>query len=133
MYCFSPFQRKVHCNDVLGSPNFFEGGNSPMAIKKAKATDKALTKAATLTVLAEETGLTKKDVANLLDVLANLAYAQAPAGFTLPGLGKLKLVQRAARTGRNPATGEAIKIPAKKVLKFTIAKAAKDAVCPVKK
>jgi DNA-binding protein HU-beta len=104
-----------------------------MAMKKAKATDKPLTKAATVTVLAEETGLTKKDVANFLDVLAELAYAQAPAGFTLPGLGKLKLVQRAARMGRNPATGEAIKIPAKKVLKFSIAKAAKDAVSPTKK
>jgi len=72
-------------------------------------------------------------VAALLDSLVGLACAQAPAGFTLPGLGKLKLVQRSAREGRNPATGEKIKIPAKKVLKFSVAKAAKDCVCGCKK
>jgi hypothetical protein len=58
---------------------------------------------------------------------------EAKKGFTLPGLGKLVLVNRKARTGRNPATGEAIKIPAKKVLKFRIAKAAKDAILGAKK
>ncbi len=104
-----------------------------MAFKKAKETDKPLTKTATVSELAEATGLAKKDVAALLEKLSELAYAQAPAGFTVPGLGKLKLAHRKARTGRNPATGEAIKIPAKKVVKFTIAKAAKDAVCPPKK
>ncbi len=104
-----------------------------MALKKAKDGDKPLTKTQLIATLAEETGLTKKDVVALLDTLNTLAYTQAPAGITIPGLGKLKLVQRKARTGRNPMTGETIKIPAKKVLKFTIAKAAKDAVCPPKK
>lgn len=104
-----------------------------MAHKKAKAGDKPLTKTATVAALAEATGLTKKDVAAVLDNLAELACAQAPAGFTVPGLGKLKLVQRSAREGRNPATGEKIKIPAKKVVKFVVAKAAKDAVVPPKK
>ena len=104
-----------------------------MALKKAKDGDKPLTKTQLITTLVEETGLVKKDVVALLDTLNALAYAQAPAGITIPGLGKLKLVQRKARTGRNPMTGETIKIPAKKVLKFTIAKAAKDAVCPPKK
>ncbi|MFA7691818.1 MAG: HU family DNA-binding protein [Candidatus Hydrogenedentes bacterium] len=104
-----------------------------MAFKKAKDKDKPMTKTQTLTALAEETGLTKKDVAAVLDNLAALACAQAAAGFTVPGLGKLKLVQRKARKGRNPATGEEIKIPAKKVLKFTIGKAAKDLVTPPKK
>lgn len=104
-----------------------------MAIKKAKAGDKPLTKTQLVACLAEETGLTKKDVSALLDALSQLACAQAPAGITLPGLGKLKLVQRKARLGRNPATGEQIKIPAKKVLKFSVAKAAKDAVCAPKK
>jgi len=103
-----------------------------MAFKKAKGTDKPMTKTQTIATIAEETGLTKKDVTNVLDTVVELAYAQAPAGFTVPGLGKLKLVQRKARKGRNPATGAVIQIPAKKVLKFVIAKAAKDAVCPKK-
>lgn len=104
-----------------------------MAIKKAKATDKPLTKTATVALLAEETGLTKKDVLAVMDNLVALACAQAPAGFTIHGLGKMKLVERKARMGRNPSTGEMIKIPAKKVLKFAVAKAAKDSVCPPKK
>ncbi len=106
-----------------------------MAFKKAKETDKSLTKAQLVTTLADATGLTKKDVSAVLANLTELAYAQASAasGFTLPGLGKLKLVKRKARMGRNPATGETIKIPAKKVVKFTVAKAAKDAISPSKK
>lgn len=106
-----------------------------MAFKKAKAADKSLTKTQMVTILADATGLTKKDVSNVLANLADLACAQAPAasGCTIPGLGKLKLVQRKARMGRNPATGETIKIPAKKVVKFVVAKAAKDAIVPPKK
>ena len=68
-----------------------------------------------------------------MDSLAELAYAQAAAGFTIPGIGKLVVQQRKRRKGRNPATGESIIIPAKKVLKFRIAKAAKDATVPSKK
>lgn len=52
--------------------------------------------------------------------------------FVMPGIGRLVRVDRAARTGRNPATGEAIQIAAKQVLKFRVAKAAKDAIVPVK-
>ena len=104
-----------------------------MAIKKAKKEDKPLTKTATIACLAEETGLAKKDVVKVLDKLVELAYAQAAAGFTLPGLGKLKSAERKARIGRNPATGAEIKIAAKKVLKFVVAKAAKDAIVPAKK
>ncbi|HOW74206.1 MAG TPA: HU family DNA-binding protein, partial [Phycisphaerae bacterium] len=63
-----------------------------------------------------------------LQELAALAYDEAKNSFTLPGLGKLVLVQRKARMGRNPATGETIKIAAKKVVKFRVAKAAKDAI-----
>jgi DNA-binding protein HU-beta len=62
-----------------------------------------------------------------------LAYKEAKKGFVLPGLGKLVLVDRKARIGRNPKTGEAIQIPAKKVVKFRIAKAAKDAILIYKK
>lgn len=94
---------------------------------------KAMTKAQIVTKLADETGLTKKQVNNVLSAQADLAYKQAKNGFTIPGIGKLVVAQRKARTGRNPATGEPIKIPAKRVLKFRIAKAAKDAITPKKK
>jgi len=91
---------------------------------------KAMTKSQTMTQLAEDTDMTKKDVVAVVEALVQLAYAQAKLGFTIPGLGKLVVVNRKARMGRNPATGEAIKIPAKRVLKFRIAKAAKDACSP---
>ncbi len=87
-----------------------------------------MTKTQTIATLAEKTGLSKSDVSNMLDKLADLAYAEAAEGFTLPGIGKLLLVQRAERQGRNPATGETITIPAKKVVKFRVAKACKDAL-----
>ena len=89
---------------------------------------KALTKAKIIAALAEKTGLSKKDTAAFMSEVAALAYQEAKNGFTIPGLGKLVLVQRKARWGRNPATGEKIRIAAKKVLKFRVAKAAKDAV-----
>ncbi len=89
---------------------------------------KAMTKSQIMTKLAEETDLPKKKVIEVVEVLVGLAYKEAKNGFTVPGLGKLVKQRRKARMGRNPATGEAIKIPAKTVLKFRIAKAAKDAV-----
>jgi len=88
---------------------------------------KAMTKSQIMTKLAETCGMTKKDVAGVVDALVALAYKQAKVGFTIPGLGKLIVVHRKARWGRNPATGEKIKIKAKRALKFRIAKAAKDA------
>lgn len=94
---------------------------------------KPMTKAQIVTKLADTTGLTKKDIQAVLTAITELAYKEAKVGFTLPGLGKLVVVNRKARMGRNPATGETIKIPAKKVLKFRIAKAAKDAITPPKK
>ena len=89
---------------------------------------KALTKSQMLTKLAEACEMTKKDVTGVVEAMVGLAYQEAPNGFTIPGLGKLVLVHRNARMGRNPATGEPIHIKAKDVLKFRIAKAAKDAV-----
>ncbi len=89
---------------------------------------KPLTKAQILDHLAKKTTLTKKNVGLVLEELTKLAYGQAKNSFTFPGMGKLVLVNRKARMGRNPATGEPIKIPAKKVVKFRIAKACKDAV-----
>ncbi len=94
---------------------------------------KPLTKSQIATSIAEKTGVTKKNAAEILDYLAELAYKNAKNSFTLPGLGKLVLVNRKARVGRNPATGESINIPAKKVVKFRVAKAAKDAILGAKK
>jgi len=96
------------------------------------AAKKPMTKAQIVGSLADKTGLSKKDVSNVLTELTGLAYKEAKSGFTVPGLGKLVVVNRKARMGRNPATGESIKIPAKRVLKFRIAKAAKDAISPGK-
>ncbi|HOZ45862.1 MAG TPA: HU family DNA-binding protein [Candidatus Hydrogenedentes bacterium] len=93
---------------------------------------KAMTKAQIVAALADKAGLSKKQVGDVLAGLTDLAYKEAKTGFTLPGIGKLVVVQRKARMGRNPATGQAIKIPAKKVLKFRIAKAAKDTIAPKK-
>ena len=94
---------------------------------------KALTKSQITTGVAEAAEITKKQAAAALEALATMAYKGAKDGFTIPGVGKLVKVKRKARMGRNPATGESIKIPAKTVLKFRIAKAAKDAVLPAKK
>ena len=94
---------------------------------------KAMTKAQIVAKLADETGLNKKQVNDVLAALTGLACKEAKVGFTIPGLGKLVVVSRKARMGRNPATGETIHIPAKKVLKFRIAKAAKDAIAPPQK
>jgi DNA-binding protein HU-beta len=93
-----------------------------------KAANKALTKSQIAAVLAEKVGITKKEATAGLVALCEIAYKEAKNSFTLPGVGKLVLVQRKARMGRNPKTGEAIKIPAKKVVKFRVAKAAKDAI-----
>ena len=78
--------------------------------------------------IAEKAGLKKKQGTEILEYLAQLAYKNAKNTFTLPGIGKLVLVNRKARLGRNPATGEQIQIPAKRVVKFRVAKAAKDAI-----
>jgi DNA-binding protein HU-beta len=89
---------------------------------------KPLSKSQTAAALADKIGVTKKQAVLALDSLAEMAYKNAKNSFTFPGVGKLVLVNRKARMGRNPKTGEAIKIPAKKVVKFRVAKAAKDAI-----
>jgi len=94
---------------------------------------KALTKSQIAASVAETVGLTKTQAVQALEALVILAYKNAKNSFTLPGLGKLVLVNRKARVGRNPATGAAIKIPAKRVVKFRVAKAAKDAILGAKK
>jgi DNA-binding protein HU-beta len=89
---------------------------------------KALTKSQIAASIAETDGLTKKQAVQTLEALVALAYKNAKNSFTIPGLGKIVLVNRKARMGRNPATGETIKIAAKRVVKFRVAKAAKDAI-----
>lgn len=89
-----------------------------------------MTKSQLYAAMADATGMSKKEVGTFLDQLTSMAYKEVKNSgeFTLPGIGKLVKVNRAARMGRNPATGEEIKIPAKTVVKFRVAKAAKDAV-----
>jgi DNA-binding protein HU-beta len=94
---------------------------------------KSMTQSQIIAKLAEGAEISKKQVKGFLDSVAALAYKEAKNGFTLPGLGKLVLVDRKARIGRNPATGEPIKIPAKKVVRFRVAKAAKEAIAGKKK
>jgi DNA-binding protein HU-beta len=93
---------------------------------------KAISKAQLAGAIAEKNGITKKQAVEILDQIAALAYKHAKDTFTLPGIGKLVLKNRAARIGRNPKTGEQIQIKAKKVVKFRVAKAAKDAILGTK-
>lgn len=99
------------------------------------AAPKALTKAQIIAQLAEKTGFNKKQVSAFLDAYAELAYKETKKNkkFTLPGIGILKLNKRKARMGRNPATGESIKIPAKTAVKVTVSKACKEAILEAKK
>lgn len=89
---------------------------------------KPMTKSQIVEHLAKKADIKKVQATLILSEIATLAYKEAKNSFTLPGIGKIVLVQRKARKGRNPLTGAAIKIPAKKVVKFRVAKAAKDAI-----
>jgi DNA-binding protein HU-beta len=96
---------------------------------------KPLTKSQIVSYFAKKFDLSKKIASSVIDEMAALAIAETKkAGvFTFPGVGKLVLVKRKARVGRNPATGEPINIPAKTVVKMRIAKACKEAIVPPKK
>lgn len=89
-----------------------------------------LTKSQFFAEIAGKTGQSKKDVTSLYDALLSLVYAETKKSgeCSLPGLGKLLKKHREARMGRNPATGQEIKIPAKTVVKFRVAKQAKDTI-----
>jgi DNA-binding protein HU-beta len=89
---------------------------------------KQITKSQLASELAQKTGITKKSADDVLNELATIAYREAENSFTIPGIGKLVVVNRKARMGRNPATGETIHIPAKRALKFRIAKSCSDVV-----
>ncbi|MFC2172038.1 HU family DNA-binding protein [Acidobacteriota bacterium] len=99
------------------------------------AAKKPMTKAQIAAYFADKLEVPKKSATTWMDELANLATKQTKAvgSFTIPGIGKLVLSKRKARMGRNPATGEPIKIPAKTVVKMRLAKACKDAIVPPKK
>lgn len=94
-----------------------------------------MTQTALVRALGEKGEVSNKQARAILDHLSALAVAEVKKNgvFVLPGIGRLVRVDRKARMGRNPATGESIKIPAKKVVKFRVAKAAKDAIVPPKK
>ena len=89
---------------------------------------KAMTKSQIVGRIADKAKITKSTAAAVLDELASMAAKEAKNGFTLPGIGKVVLVNRKARMGRNPQTGQPIKIPAKRVVRIRIAKALKDAI-----
>ena len=95
---------------------------------------KPLTKSQTVTHFAEKFDLAKKNAAMILDEVAAFAIAETKkaGSFTLTGIGKLVLSNRKSRMGFNPATGEQIKIPAKRVVKMRLAKAFKNAIIPPK-
>src|ERR1700712_1445336 len=101
--------------------------------KKIAATKK-MTKSELVKLVAEKLEFTTKQTTAFFDLLASTAIQETKKNgeFTIPGLGKLVKAQRAARIGRNPQTGESIKIKAKTVVKFRVAKAAKDAIAPTK-
>lgn len=88
---------------------------------------KTMSKSKIVAALAEKCEIPKKTSAAYLEALATMAHKEAKNGFTIPGVGKLVIRQYNARIGRNPQTGEAIRIPARRRLKFVVAKAAKDA------
>jgi DNA-binding protein HU-beta len=96
---------------------------------------KPMTKSQTVSHFAKKFEISKRMASEVIDEVAALAVSETKkaGSFTLPGIGKLVLVKRKARMGRNPGTGEAIKIPAKTVVKMRIAKAAKEAIVPPKK
>jgi DNA-binding protein HU-beta len=99
----------------------------------AEKSGKAMSKSQIAERLANATSTTKRSATQFLDELTALAYKEAKNSFTIPGVGKLVLVNRKARMGRNPATGEEIKIPAKRVVKFRVSKKAKDAILGAKR
>ena len=89
---------------------------------------KSMTKSAIITHLSQKTTLSKKQINDVMDQLLVLATKEEKNVFVVPGFGRLVLANRKARMGRNPQTGEPIKIPAKRVVKFRLAKSIKDAV-----
>jgi DNA-binding protein HU-beta len=121
-------------NLIRAKSHDFEQTQQPITTYR-KDTDimaKALSKSQLAAAIAEKAEIPKKKAGEILEHIAQLSYKHAKDTFTLPGIGKLVLRNRAARMGRNPKTGETIQIPAKRVVKFRVAKAAKDAILGAK-
>jgi DNA-binding protein HU-beta len=112
---------------------FFEQHH--ISIKEQHTMAKGMTKTVLVRTMAEKLELTNKQAAAGLELLAELAVKETKKNgeFTIPGIGKLVKAERKARMGRNPQTGEPIKIKAKTVVKFRVAKVAKDTIAPPKK
>jgi DNA-binding protein HU-beta len=124
--------------DRSGGSSTFDGGGDASRHERIKRRDMAtarMTQTQLVRSLAEGCEVNNKVARQMLDMLASTAIAEVKKNgvFVLPGIGRLVRVERKARMGRNPATGEAIKIPAKKTVKFKVAKPAKDAIVPPKK
>ncbi|HLM61357.1 MAG TPA: HU family DNA-binding protein [Pyrinomonadaceae bacterium] len=94
------------------------------------ASTKRMTQTDIINHLAEKSGMKKADAKEFFNSLAALATSEVKKNgeFTLPGFGKLVKATRKAREGRNPATGDTIKIPAKTTVKFRLGKAMKDSI-----
>ena len=106
----------------------------PQHFKKENHMAAGMTKTQLVRMMAEKMEVPNKKAASFLELLADTAVKQTKKDgvFVLPGLGRLVKAHRKARIGRNPQTGEEIKIKAKTVVKFRVAKAAKDAIAPAK-
>lgn len=129
-FCFSPALGRDHTPDA----EFLS--KSTEDLREAQMAEiKRMTQTAIVRELAETTGVNNRVAKQFMESLADLAVRETKKSgvFILPGIGRLVRADRKARTGRNPATGEAIKIPAKKVVKFRVAKSVKDAIVPPKK
>jgi DNA-binding protein HU-beta len=134
-YDFSCNNFPRHYNEQYQLGTLYQSTASNIREESFMATKaKPMTKAQLVTELAETLETKKSDVNGFLDTLTSIAYRETKkkGAFTLPGVGKLVLVKRKARKGRNPATGEEIQIKAKTVVKFRVAKACKDTIIPPK-
>jgi DNA-binding protein HU-beta len=103
--------------------------------KRSDMAAKRMTQTQLVKKIAETCGVANKVAKQMLETYTDIAVSETKKNglFVLPGLGRLVKQQRKARMGRNPATGEAIKIPAKTVVKFRVAKSVRDAIVPPKK
>jgi len=128
----SAFSQRTWYNLYEALPNLFTENLFLMATNK---TSKRMSQSEIVNHFAEKFELKRTVVKDVFDEMAALAGREVKKNgeFVLPGFGKIVLAKRKARMGRNPATGETIKIAAKTTLKFRVGKAMKDSVIPAKK
>ena len=116
------------------APTAIPAKKTTAAVVANRVPSKKMTKSDLIRVMAEKMGVSTKESAAFFDLLATTALEETRTigEFTIPGIGRLVKAERAARLGRNPQTGDPIKIKAKTTVKFRLAKSAKDAVVPPK-